>query len=50
MSNIAYTTKFLDNFEECSICLNNNKDDLIIVVPCNHVFHKQCIFRWFNES
>ena len=36
--------------EECSICLekidNKHKN---VKLCCNHIFHEQCILRWFNH-
>ena len=38
----------LSNYE-CCICLDNNKKDLIIL-KCNHIYHKDCIDKWFDKE
>ena len=36
--------------KECSICYNNyNTDDNIVLLNCNHVYHKTCINNWINS-
>ncbi|KAF7639024.1 hypothetical protein Mgra_00001550, partial [Meloidogyne graminicola] len=36
---------------ECSICKENiNKNSLIIGRKCNHIYHKECIYKWFEEE
>lgn len=34
--------------ENCSICLDKITDNIddMLVLPCNHVFHKNCINNW----
>ena len=40
-----------DLLDECSICLNNlSKDQKVIQLKCNHIFHKSCILDWFNKN
>ena len=37
--------------DQCSICLENFNDcDNVSILPCNHVYHKNCIYRWFNNN
>lgn len=37
--------------KECSICLNEMKiDDKLIILPCKHYYHKECIAEWFKKS
>ena len=37
--------------KECSICLSDiDKNSTIIVLPCNHIYHKNCIISWFNKN
>ena len=41
------------NDQQCSICLCNYKDNDIKVklpCPCEHVFHKNCIYKWLENS
>ena len=38
-------------FAKCSICkinFNNNED--ISILPCGHVFHKNCVYNWFFNN
>jgi hypothetical protein len=35
---------------ECSICYENNKDNLITSSICNHIFHKNCINEWLANN
>ena len=36
----------------CSICLENFKEgkSIIILTPCSHIFHFECLKKWGNES
>ena len=36
--------------EECIICLEEMKEDLIILGTCNHKFHSECIKKWFDKQ
>ena len=37
--------------EECSICYNNyDKGDNISKLNCSHIFHNECIKKWFLNS
>ena len=37
--------------KKCSICLvKYKKSDLIKELPCNHIFHKNCILKWIEIS
>jgi len=37
--------------KECIICLNQIKiDDTIVILPCKHYYHKECINKWFQKS
>ena len=37
--------------KECSICLNEMKiDDKLLILPCKHYYHKECITKWFKKS
>lgn len=36
---------------ECIICTDKyQKDEGVRELPCNHVFHKRCIDKWFKEG
>jgi hypothetical protein len=36
---------------ECSICLDNyKKDDMIIILSCNHNFHEPCLKEWTKNN
>lgn len=35
--------------EICSICISNyKKDEQVYVLPCFHIFHKDCLLAWFK--
>lgn len=37
--------------ESCAICLDDyTSGQRIGILPCGHVFHKDCIYRWFEEK
>ena len=37
--------------DECSICLERyNKNDKIICLDCNHMFHKNCLLLWLDKN
>jgi hypothetical protein len=41
----------LGESKECLICIENfNDDDDVIKIPCNHIFHKNCIKSWVCEE
>ena len=40
-----------DNDESCSICLEIFRDGMKIAkLRCNHLFHTDCINRWFEVN
>jgi len=37
------------NFSSCCICLNEfNKEELLITMQCQHVFHSKCLSSWLS--
>jgi hypothetical protein len=37
--------------EICSICLDNYRDGQnTITLPCKHIFHSECILKWFDSK
>lgn len=37
--------------EDCSICkVDYEESDRLKILPCYHVYHQQCIDRWFEQS
>ena len=34
----------------CSVCIDNIcKDEKMITLPCEHIFHADCILQWLKE-
>lgn len=54
MTDSLKTIKFTKKNEEevtCPICLEEfNEDESVIELPCKHVFHKECIKKWFENN
>ena len=37
--------------QECPICLENFvENETIAILPCGHVFHIECVAKWFAEK
>eukprot|EP00842_Homolaphlyctis_polyrhiza_P006688 jgi/Hompol1/701/HPOL_000440-RA len=37
--------------ESCPVCLEMlDGDSLVAEMPCHHLYHRDCIVRWFKES
>jgi hypothetical protein len=36
--------------KECSICCDNLTEKSVHKLPCGHIFHKKCIFRWMEKN
>lgn len=37
--------------DDCLICLNNyNVNPLIVILPCNHIYHAICTYEWFEKK
>ena len=40
-----------DTTDHCPICLEEYKrEDQLIKLNCDHFFHRQCIYEWFNKN
>jgi len=45
------STRNDDNEEVCPVCLSAYDDaDVLIKLPCEHLFHEQCIARWLQQD
>ncbi|CAN8244595.1 unnamed protein product [Cochlearia groenlandica] len=43
--------KFVADDSQCSICLVDYANgDKILTLPCNHIYHKDCISHWLKQS
>ena len=39
------------NYKECVICLEDMKnDEELILISCSHIYHKECIQKWFQKN
>lgn len=48
---ILEKNKFVIEESKCCICLEKfDKKDTIIFLPCLHIFHNICIFKWIEKS
>ena len=54
---LLYPQKYNNDFEKkygntCTICLENFNDQNInvCITPCNHIFHKDCLFDWLHDN
>ena len=57
MSNCCFKRKLKQKtlkkklLDECSICLAEMKEkDKVIILECNHIYHKDCIMIWFQKN
>ncbi len=40
-----------EKYDQCNICLSEyEKKEKIRVLPCEHIYHPECIDKWFKES
>lgn len=50
LNNIILDESTLKN-KECCICLDKlSLSNQLIILKCNHIYHKNCIKNWFNHS
>ena len=35
--------------ERCAICLEDFEIEEVLVTPCNHIFHEECIIPWVKS-
>merc|ERR1712130_944555 len=43
--------KKIENSTDCSICLEDIKlGEEVPILPCNHIFHTQCIYPWLQKK
>jgi hypothetical protein len=35
---------------DCPICLDNVKEEDKKIIKCSHVYHKECIDKWFERA
>ena len=44
----------IDDIEEeegCPICYDElNNENIVVIIKCGHIFHKNCINRWLNQN
>lgn len=42
---------YKDDDDVCSLCLDAyEEDDSLVVLPCKHYFHQECVSRWFSTK
>ena len=50
LQSIKYSELNEEEEKKCSICLVGfENDDMLLKLPCDHYFHKQCIEEWLKE-
>ena len=47
---VLLTNSFIESSPECAVCENDlTKDDMIVCLPCKHLFHPNCIIPWIKQ-
>lgn len=41
---------YVEDYENCSICLLELCEDFITVTKCNHIFHNKCLDKWIENK
>lgn len=42
--------KIDEDIKECSICIEKILDNDTHITKCNHIFHTECINKWFESN
>lgn len=49
--NDIYQRQFSDHEKECTICISESqKGELLVELPCQHVFHLDCLRPWLENN
>jgi hypothetical protein len=42
---------FINSADACSVCLSDYENqETIMILPCAHIYHKQCVEEWFANN
>lgn len=37
--------------QECSVCISDfQKEEIVVILSCNHVYHKNCVEEWIKTK
>jgi hypothetical protein len=39
-----------EDFPNCTICLIGICDGTKVITDCEHIFHKECLYKWLNNN
>ena len=45
-----YQLFYIFNKKYCNICLSKINFNKLVITPCFHYFHKDCIIEWFKYN